>query len=108
LTVIPAETTIRARRGRGCEMKVSVEEFFQDFYERQVFHSIIAEQDIKWAYIDAAYNSILEKDESFSSVDIDVFRKEMIAVRMEMVGLAFAYSIKDREKLLNQSIFTKN
>ena len=89
-------------------MKVSVQDFFQDFYDSQVFHPVIAGQDMKWSYIDTAYDSIVKIDKLFNSVDRNVFRKEMMAVRMEMVGLAFTHKIKNKEQLLNQSLFTED
>lgn len=88
-------------------MKLSVLDFFQDFYDSQVFHPIIDGQDLKWLIIDTAYDSMCKIDNIFSAVDRDVFRKEMIAVRMEMVALAFIHKIKDMQQLLNQSAFTK-
>jgi hypothetical protein len=90
------------------KMKVSVQDFFQDFYDSQVFHPVIAGQDMKWSYIDIAYDSIVNIDKLFNSVDRNIFRKEMIAVRMDMVGLAFTHIIKNMERLLNQSLFTKD
>ncbi len=89
-------------------MKVSVQDFCQDFYDSQVFHPIIAGQDMKWSYIDTAYDSIVKIDKLFKSVYRNVFRKEMMAVRMEMVGLAFTHNVKNKEKLLNQSLFTRD
>jgi len=65
-------------------MKVSIQDFCQDFYDSQIFHPVIAGQDMKWSYIDTAYDSIVKKDKLLNSVDRNVFRKEMMAVRMEM------------------------
>jgi hypothetical protein len=76
--------------------KTSIKDFFQNFYDTMVFNPVIAGQDIKWSYIDAAYDSIVKRDKLFDSVDKDIFRKEMMAVRMEMVGLAFAHKIKSK------------
>ncbi|MBN1176917.1 MAG: hypothetical protein JXA51_04475 [Dehalococcoidales bacterium] len=89
-------------------MKISVKDFFQDFYDSQVFHPVIAGQDMKWTYIDTAYDSVVKIDRLFTSVDRNTFRKEMIALRMEMIGLVFTHNIKKKEQLLNQSLFTKD
>ena len=88
-------------------MNISVRDFFQDLYDSQVFHPIIAGDDLKWSYIDEVYDSIIEKDKAFKSVDKNVFRREMMALRMEIIGLAFSHNIKNKELLLNQSLFTK-
>lgn len=88
-------------------MKVRVQNFFQDFYNSQVFHPVIAGDDLKWSYIDEVYDSIIEKDKAFHLVDKNIFRKEMMALRMEMIGLAFSHNIKNKELLLSQSLFTK-
>jgi hypothetical protein len=89
-------------------MRVSVQDFFQDFYDSQVFHPVIAGQDMKWAYIDTAYDTIIKADNLFNSVDRNVFRKEMLALRMEMIGLASTHNVKNAERLLNQSLFTRD
>jgi hypothetical protein len=85
---------------------VRIQEFLQDLYDKWVFHPIIAGQDVKWFYIDSIYDDIVKIDKLFSLVDKDVFRKEMLAIRMEMVGLAFTHNVKKKDILYNQSLFT--
>jgi hypothetical protein len=63
---------------------------------------------MKWTYIDTAYDSIVKKDKLFSSVDRTVFRKEMLAVRMEIFALVLTHKIRKEEIVLNQSLFTKD
>jgi hypothetical protein len=73
-----------------------------------MFHPVIAGQDFKWIYIDTAYDNIVKIDKLFSSVDRNVFRKEMMSMRMEVIGLAFKHNVKDKKNLLNQSLFTRD
>jgi hypothetical protein len=90
------------------KQKVNIFDFCQDLYDSKIFYPIIAGQDFKWLYIDTAYNKIIEIDKLFNSVDRSIFRKEMMAVRMEVIGLAFKHQIKNKEILLNQSLFTRD
>ena len=93
-------------------MKVTVQDFFQTFYDTMIFHPVIGGLDVqfvKWSFFDTAYDSIVKIDKLFSSVDKNAFRQEMMALRMELIGLSFYFhNSKKDELLLAQSVFTKN
>jgi len=90
-------------------MNVNVQDFFKDFYDRMIFHPVFWGLDFKWFFLDTAYNEIVKIDKLFGSVDRDAFRKEMIALRMELIAFSFyIHNSKKDELLLAQSVFTKN
>jgi hypothetical protein len=89
-------------------MKITIQDFCQDFYDSKVFPSIIIGGKMMWHDIDNAYDSIVKIEKSFGLVNKDVFRKEMITMRMEIVGVAFLHSVRNKVQLLNQSLFTKD
>ena len=88
--------------------KVSIEEFCQQFYDSQIFHPVIAGQDASSLYMEEVFNFVVEADQSFAAVDKTVFKREMIALRIELFGLAFMHHVKKDEHLLAQSVFTRN
>ena len=97
----------------GCEHtkskpEVGIEEFCRDFYDRYIFHAIVAGDDLWSGSCEVFFNSAVEGDQSFSSVDTDLFQHEMTALRMEVVGLAWTHHLKRDEYLLREIAFTKN
>ena len=64
-------------------MKVSIQDFYQNYYDTQVF-----QQDAKWTIIDMSYDSSVRIDNIFGSVEKDAFRREMIALNMELIETA--------------------
>ena len=93
-------------------MKLNVQDYFQNFYDTMIFHPVIGGlnvQFVKWSFFDAAYDSIIKIDKLFSTVDKNTFRQEMMALRMELIGLSFYFHNSKRDELLlAQSVFTKN
>ena len=88
--------------------KVSVEEFCHDFYDSQIFNPPkIGGVDLSLAFWEHAFNSIVESDESFKSIDFNRFREEMTALRIELFGLAWADKFKKEQFTIPQSFFTK-
>jgi len=87
--------------------KISVEECCEEFYDKNIFHAIIAGIDGWSVLLDAYSKSVTEADTSFSSIDPTLFRQEMTAVRMEVFALAFARKVKREDLTLVQSFFTR-
>lgn len=88
--------------------KVGIEEFCREFYETQIFHPIIAGEDVGSVYWDTVFNSVMEADASFAVVDLAVFKREMTALRLELFGLAWMHHLKRDKYILPEIIFTKS
>jgi len=89
------------------KQKVGVEEFCRQFYDNVIFHPIIAGQDFNEVWYDNVFHSIVEADKSFAVVDKSVFHREMTALRLELLGLAWLYKFPDNKFTIPQSIFTR-
>lgn len=89
--------------------KLSIEECCRQFYDKGIFHSIIAGTDVWSGLLDTYFESIAEVDQSFLSVDPMLFRNEMTALRMELFAFALGCSKKfNTEKYtFAQSFFTR-
>lgn len=87
--------------------KISVEECCKEFYDKNIFHAIIAGIDGWSIHLDSVSKCVTEADTSFSAIDSDLFRQEMTAVRMEVFALAFARKVKREDLTLVQSFFTR-
>lgn len=74
--------------------KISVQECCRQFYDKGIFHSIVAGTDVWSIMLDTDFKSIAEADQSFLSVDRTLFRNEMTALRMEMFAFALGCSKK--------------
>ena len=89
------------------KQKVGVEEFCRQFYDNVIFHPIIAGQDFNEVWYDNVFNSIVEADKSFAAIDKSVFLREMMALRLELFGLAWLCKFPDIRFTIPQSIFTR-
>lgn len=89
------------------KQKVGVEEFCRQFYDSVIFHPIIAGQDFNEVWYDNVFHSIVEADKSFAVIDKSVFLREMMALRLELFGLAWLYKFPDNRFTIPQSIFTR-
>ena len=87
--------------------RVGVEEFCRQFYDKVIFHPIIAGQDFNEVWYDNVFHSIVEADKSFATIDKGVFRQEMTALRLELFGLAWLYKFPKDRFTIPQSIFTR-
>jgi hypothetical protein len=85
---------------------ISVEECCKEFYDKNIFHAIIAGIDGWSMLLGTRLKFVTEADTSFSSIDPDLFRQEMTAVRMEVFALAFARKVKREDLMQVQSFFT--
>ena len=93
--------------GKRINMKISIPDYFREFYDTKIFYPIASNRAKRWFYIDNWFDTNVKIDKLFESVDRDSFKKEMIAVHVELVGLAFVHNIKKEEQVLNQSLFTQ-
>lgn len=87
--------------------KVSIEEFCQHFYDTYIFNAYIGVVDLTSTCFEADYNSIIEADKTFKSIDFNKFQEEMTALRMELFGLAWQEKFKSGEYAIPQTFFTR-
>ncbi len=88
--------------------KVAIEEYCRQFYDFSVFHPIIANRDLNKAWWITVFDSMVEADQSFVTIDQDVFIREMTAIRLELFGVAWGYRFKQDKFTIRQSIFTRH
>jgi len=74
--------------------KLTIEECCRQFYDKGIFHSIVAGQDVWSGLLDTYFKSVAEADKSFLSIDPTLFRNEMTALRMELFAFALGCSKK--------------
>lgn len=86
--------------------KIGTEEFCQQFYDTQIFHAIIAGEDMASRFWEIVFRSVAEVDKSFADIAPAIFKREMTALRMEVFGLAWRDKFKRDEFTIRQSIFT--
>jgi len=87
--------------------KISVEECCKEFYDKHIFHAIVAGIDGWDVMLRSDLEFVTEADTSFSAIDPVLFRQEMTAVRMEVFALAFARKVKREDLMLVQGAFTR-
>ena len=87
--------------------KISVEDFCQQFYDSEVFHATIAGTDAWSSFLEIAFKSVSEADQSFAVIDKTVFQREMTGIRLELFGLAWGHKLKKEKFTIPQSLFTK-
>lgn len=80
-----------------------VEKVCRDFYDPQIFHPSVDLQ-IFWQTM---FDSVVEADHLFASIDQAQFRREMTAIRMDLFGLALSHKFKGTKSALAESFFTK-
>lgn len=86
---------------------LSIEEFCWQFFDSQVFQSIIGGTDIGSVFWKTAYDSIKEVDNSFAAIDPATFAWEMTALRVELFGLAWMHHFQLEEWILPEIVATK-
>ena len=85
---------------------VLMEDFCKLYYDSQMFYSgcpIEGSQNI----LDASFKLLTEADASFLKIKSDLFESEMIAMHLELFGLAFLRRFPSSDKAVKQSIFTR-
>lgn len=88
--------------------EIEIEEFSREFYDSNIFHAIIAGEDMWSSFCEVSFNSVVEADELFTGVDRDLFQQEMTALRMEVFGLAYTHHLKRDKYLLREITFTRS
>ena len=88
--------------------KISIEDFCQQFYDSQIFHATIAGIDAWSSFLETAFKSVSEVDQSFAKIDKTAFQREMTAIRLELFGLAWGHKFKKEKSTIPQSLFTKS
>jgi len=87
--------------------QIAIEEFCQQFYDSQIFHAIIAGEDVWAGFLGITFKSVVEVDQSFALIDLAIFKREMTALRIELFGLAWGHRFKQERFTVPQSIFTR-
>ena len=88
--------------------KISIEEFCQQFYDLQIFHAIIAGEDVWAGFLGVIFKSVAEVDQSFAITAPTVFKREMAALRIELFGLALMHHLQLEEHCLRELVFTRS
>ena len=88
--------------------KIGIEEFCREFYDSQIFHPVIAGEDVGAIFWETAFDSVVEADQSFAGVKSDAFVCEMTALRLELFALAWMHKFKRDKYTIPQSIFTQH
>jgi hypothetical protein len=87
--------------------KIGIEEFCRQFYDSQVFHAVIAGEDVGKGILDTMFDSVAEADHPFATIDRALFYQEMCALRLEVFALAWAHKFNQDKFTIPQSIFTR-
>jgi hypothetical protein len=87
--------------------KISIETCAKEFYDANIFKAVVAGSDIWSIFLDRAFDSIETADSSFSLVNRETFRKEMIALRIELFALALNQHYKEKNPNYMLSTFTR-
>lgn len=88
--------------------KIGIEEFCRQFYDSEIFYPIVGGRDVWSSFLATVLNSVAESDRSFSAIDPAVFEQEMIALRIELFGLAWMHHWREERLLLPEIAFTKH
>jgi hypothetical protein len=88
----------------------SIGDCCRQFYDKNIFDGTTVGQDAWHDLLDSYFKSIVEVDQSFSSVDQDLFRNEMTALRMVLFAFAIGCSnrFNKEEFTLPASFFTSS
>jgi len=80
----------------------------RQFYDKNIFNGTTVGKDVWYDLLDTYFKSIAEVDQSFSSIDQELFRNEMTALRMVLFAFALgcAKKFNTDEFTLPASFFT--
>jgi hypothetical protein len=85
------------------KFQVGIEDFCQSYYD-SVINPQWTEITNQW---EEPFQLITSVDQSFINVDLPTFRREMLAVHLELFGLAWTHRLKRDHYLMPQVVFTK-
>lgn len=87
--------------------KTDAVQFARRFYDESVFGPDPTGGDFMRTYADVNHRLISEADPSFADVDLNAFKNELLAMRVEMIQTAWTHKSKD-EPAIAISQFTRN
>ncbi len=87
--------------------KVLIGEFCREFYDKAIFAPKIAGSDPWKLFCESCYKFIKEDDHTFGQVDLSSFTLELLAIRLEVFGVAWLHHVNDKFAP-RQSEFTKS
>ena len=83
--------------------KVTIDEYCRQFYDSYIFHPMGSPLTLK-----LVFTSMVEDDQSFATIDQEVFIREITAIRLELFGVAWEHRFKQDKFTIPQSIFTRH
>ncbi|MCJ7514557.1 MAG: hypothetical protein MUO89_01105 [Dehalococcoidia bacterium] len=86
--------------------KVDMESFCRDYYDSQMFHAVVNDEDASQKVLDVAFKLLTDSDPAFFKVAPPLFELEMTAMHLELFALAFLKRFSNFEQAVQQSIFT--
>ena len=75
--------------------KISVQEWCENFYNNQVFSSPIGGADPWQLFCTSVRDQITQSDPTFSEVDAVALYDQLLALRLEVIGIAWVLGVKD-------------
>lgn len=75
--------------------KMSVQEWCEHFYDRYVFAPAIGGQDPWQLFCKTARDQVARVDPAFAAVDATALSEHLLALRLEVVGIAWILRVKD-------------
>jgi hypothetical protein len=89
--------------------KLTTEEACKEFYDQNIFKANLPESglDVWQLFLDTNMKKVIEADTSLESVDKNLFRREMTAIRLEIFALAWQLHRFKPQHAYPQSIFTR-
>lgn len=75
--------------------RMSTQEWCEYFYSNYVFAPPISEVDPWRAFCESAHRQILRADATFSAVDVSDLSDQLLALRLEVIGIAWLFRVKD-------------
>ncbi len=75
--------------------RLSTQQFCEDFYSNYVFAPSIADSNPWLILCDSIHQQLLQADPVFSSVDLSCPPDQLLALRLEVIGIAWMLHVKD-------------
>lgn len=87
--------------------EISLEDFCQDFYTKNIFPPKIDGIDYEKTFFDEVIKSVMEADPNFSKISSQNLIDELTIIRLEVFAIAFLHQYGEKQAVL-YSIFTKD
>ena len=88
--------------------QITIKDFCKDFYNNQILNPKVGEIDVGKVYSEAVKKKVVEVDPSFEEVNLEKFHERLIVLRFELFALAWTHKFVSGEKVIVQSMFTKD